>query len=73
MIWAMWHSFSVSFSFVAVLKVAQEMEDPFGTDPNDLPLITFHDEFNFRLERLLHEPPPKVDLEYNPSSAYIRT
>lgn len=67
--WSMLHTFVVVFNFVAMTKVAQELEDPFGVDPNDLPLLSMHDSFNFRLERLLHEQPPAADFLYNPKSA----
>jgi hypothetical protein len=68
--WSMLHTFFVAFNFVALTKVAQEMEDPFGVDPNDLPLLSMHDALNFRLERLLHELPPAADFKYNPKSAF---
>lgn len=71
-LWSMLHAFFVSFNFVAMTKVAQEMEDPFGVDPNDLPLLSMHDEFNSRLERLLNERPPAVDFAYNPNSMYTQ-
>lgn len=32
-------------SFYAVFIVANELEDPFGTEDNDMPMIEFHEEF----------------------------
>ena len=69
-LWSMFHAFFVAFNFVAMTKVAQEMEDPFGVDSNDLPLLSMHDELNFRLEKLTSEKPPAVDFHYNPGSKY---
>jgi predicted membrane chloride channel (bestrophin family) len=66
--WAMLHTFVVVFNFVAMTKVSQELEDPFGVDPNDLPLLSMHDALNFRLERLLHEESPAADFRYNLST-----
>ena len=68
--WSMLHSFVVAVNFVGMTKVAQEMEDPFGVDSNDLPLLSMHDELNFRLEKLTSEKPPAVDFHYNPGSKY---
>ena len=33
------------FSFYSVFIVANELEDPFGTEANDMPMIEFHEEF----------------------------
>ena len=32
-------------SFYSVFIVANEMEDPFGTQPNDMPMLAYHEEF----------------------------
>ena len=71
-LWSMLHAFTVAFNFVGMTKVAQEMEDPFGIDANDLPLISMHDELNFRLDALLHQKPPKADFAYNPHSKFTQ-
>ena len=46
LVWAMTHCFIVAFNFVAMIDVSVELEDPFGVDPNDLPLLAMHDELN---------------------------
>lgn len=54
-----WHGFGIFFSFIAVSgfyaleKVAQELEDPFGDDDNDLPLTEYQHVLNVRLRQLL--------------------
>merc|ERR1719313_604417 len=59
------------FAFVPIFGlhclnfVAMELENPFGTDVNDLPLINFQTEMNNCLMMLLH---PKADLIPNVSS-----
>mmetsp|Transcript_17814 Transcript_17814/g.41963 ORF Transcript_17814/g.41963 Transcript_17814/m.41963 type:complete len:589 (-) Transcript_17814:312-2078(-) len=40
-------------SAMALNEVAKEIEDPFGYDPNDLPLKALHEQFNQRIEELL--------------------
>ena len=35
----------VVISFYAVFIVANQMEDPFGTESNDMPMIEYHEEF----------------------------
>ena len=32
-------------SFYAVFIVANELEDPFGSDVNDMPMLEYHEEF----------------------------
>eukprot|EP00928_Gymnodinium_smaydae_P099801 TRINITY_DN9627_c0_g1_i2.p1 TRINITY_DN9627_c0_g1~~TRINITY_DN9627_c0_g1_i2.p1 ORF type:complete len:464 (-),score=70.82 TRINITY_DN9627_c0_g1_i2:22-1413(-) len=64
--------FAALFSFVpawglyCLLIVSQELENPFGTDDNDLPLRRFQDEMNCCLMMLLH---PKLDLVVGVSPA----
>jgi hypothetical protein len=45
----MWLSVSTTvvtvISFYAVFLVANELEDPFGTEDNDMPMIEYHEEF----------------------------
>jgi len=52
---------SASFTFVALNEVALELEDPFGSDANDLPLFEMHNSFNTALSHLLHMRPPECD------------
>jgi len=47
-------SFFSLFASFALNEVGRELEDPFGHDPNDLPLSHLHYEFNVRLVGLLH-------------------
>jgi len=45
----LWLSLSTTavtiISFFAVFIVANEMEDPFGTEANDMPMLAYHEEF----------------------------
>lgn len=34
-------------SFYSVFIVANELEDPFGTEVNDMPMLEFHEEVNY--------------------------
>lgn len=43
-------------SFVAMWLVANELEDPFGMEPNDICMMDFHHEFCATLQGLLHAP-----------------
>ena len=43
-------------SFNAMWLVANEMEDPFGMEPNDIPMMAFHYEFCGLLKGLLDAP-----------------
>ena len=38
-------SFVTVLSFYAVFVIANDLEDPFGTDDNDMPMLEFHEEF----------------------------
>eukprot|EP00966_Prymnesium_polylepis_P107238 2483135-Prymnesium_polylepis.1 len=46
----------VTFGFTAMWMVANEMEDPFGDDANDLDVMHYHTEFCKSLDALLEEP-----------------
>eukprot|EP00295_Goniomonas_pacifica_P008752 CAMPEP_0175821878 /NCGR_PEP_ID=MMETSP0107_2-20121207/9380_1 /TAXON_ID=195067 ORGANISM="Goniomonas pacifica, Strain CCMP1869" /NCGR_SAMPLE_ID=MMETSP0107_2 /ASSEMBLY_ACC=CAM_ASM_000203 /LENGTH=428 /DNA_ID=CAMNT_0017134307 /DNA_START=171 /DNA_END=1457 /DNA_ORIENTATION=+ len=46
-------SFLTTMGSSALDEVAKEIEDPFGFDPNDLPLSIFQQEYNSRLRTLL--------------------
>jgi len=46
-------SFFSMLGFFALNEVAQELEDPFGFDPNDLNTTQLHDEYNSRVLSLL--------------------
>ena len=43
----------VSGGFCAMWIIANEMEDPFGVDDNDLPMLEFHEVFCAQLRSLL--------------------
>jgi len=51
--WACAMTFMVTGSFWTVIYIAVEIDQPFGDDPNDLPLIEMQEEFNADLVRLL--------------------
>eukprot|EP00930_Biecheleria_cincta_P030638 TRINITY_DN21217_c0_g1_i1.p1 TRINITY_DN21217_c0_g1~~TRINITY_DN21217_c0_g1_i1.p1 ORF type:complete len:569 (+),score=124.84 TRINITY_DN21217_c0_g1_i1:84-1790(+) len=51
--WACTMTFMVTGSFWTVIYIAVEIDQPFGDDPNDLPLIEMQEEFNADLVRLL--------------------
>eukprot|EP00439_Symbiodinium_sp_Y106_P085711 s327_g29.t1 len=53
--WALPVSFVPIFGMIALNLVASELEMPFGTDENDLPLHHFQREMNQSLLLLLHE------------------
>jgi len=42
--------------FSALWLVANELEDPFGIEPNDIPMMSFHNEFCCNLQGLLLSP-----------------
>lgn len=46
-------SFVTVLSFYAVFVIANDLEDPFGTDDNDMPMLEFHEEFCASLCALL--------------------
>lgn len=46
-------NFVTVVGFLALNEVADELEDPFGRDANDLPLVELHDVFNKVLEKLI--------------------
>ena len=39
--------------FSAMWLVANELEDPFGSDPNDLPMVGYHEHFVVSLRQML--------------------
>ena len=43
----------VVLGFSAMWLVANELEDPFGSDPNDLPMIGYHEHFVVALTGML--------------------
>ena len=47
--------------FTALWVLANELEDPFGTDPNDLPMVAYHQDFCNSLLTLLHLPWMNLD------------
>lgn len=47
--------------YVALWVVANELEDPFGSDPNDLPMIAYHEDFCLSLVTLLRLPWMTID------------
>mmetsp|Transcript_22690 Transcript_22690/g.53668 ORF Transcript_22690/g.53668 Transcript_22690/m.53668 type:complete len:194 (+) Transcript_22690:146-727(+) len=49
-------SFCTTLGAVALNIVSAELEDPFGYDPNDLPLTFFHHSFNFAMLTCLNIP-----------------
>lgn len=57
-------SFIVVFSFWSINYIAVELEQPFGDDPNDLPLVDMQEDLNKSLIGLLDERaqvPPKFN------------
>jgi len=52
-IWAALLSFSVIISFWSINFIALELEDPFGDDPNDLPMQDMQADLNASLKELL--------------------
>merc|ERR1711953_745857 len=54
-LWACLFTFVPIFAMFSVNYVGVELENPFGTDDNDLPLAHFQTEMNKCLMMLLHE------------------
>mmetsp|Transcript_28742 Transcript_28742/g.66321 ORF Transcript_28742/g.66321 Transcript_28742/m.66321 type:complete len:428 (-) Transcript_28742:655-1938(-) len=52
---AVFLSFFSTCSSVALDEVAKEIEDPFGFDPNDLPLTQLHEGYNERVMQLTQQ------------------
>jgi len=48
-------------SFTALWLIANELEDPFGDDPNDMPMVQFHHEFCDSLTYALHHSWMEID------------
>lgn len=44
----------VAAGFTAMWLVANELEDPFGVDDNDLPMLEYHRQFDAAIHKLLH-------------------
>jgi len=59
---AMIFTFLAVFCYVSLNEVATELEDPFGTDPNDLPLHRLHLRFVHQLYQLGTSESSKEDL-----------
>lgn len=59
--WAGVSCFFVTLGFWSVIYIAKEIDNPFGTDPNDLPMVEVQEEFNrsllYLLEPLVQRPP----------------
>jgi len=53
-VWAAIFSFVPVFGAFSLNFIAIELENPFGNDPNDLPLVKFQQEMNNSLMMLLH-------------------
>ena len=49
-------SFIVVGSFTAIWLVANEMEDPFGCEANDMPMLSYHEEFCASISAMLIAP-----------------
>jgi len=60
--WAGLISFIVVFSFWSINYIAVELEQPFGDDPNDLPLHDMQEDLNKSLAQLL-----KIEAQHPPS------
>ena len=50
----------ISYTFIAVDAIAEEIEEPFGTDPNDLPLNTLTLTIKSTLLEMLGDPLPPL-------------
>ena len=50
---AMIFTFLAVFCYVSLNEVASELEDPFGTDANDLPLHRLHMRYNYDLREIV--------------------
>jgi len=50
----------ISYTFIALDAIADEIEEPFGTDPNDLPLNTLTLIIHASLLEMLGDPLPPV-------------
>jgi len=64
--WACVLSFIAVFAFWSINYIAEEIEMPFGEDPNDLPIVRMQHEMNESLHRLLEEgsrTPPTFNYE----------
>jgi putative membrane protein len=48
----------VAYTFMALEAIAEELETPFGTDPNDLPLVALSEMIESTLRELLGETVP---------------
>jgi hypothetical protein len=58
-------------SFYAIFMVANEMEDPFGDDANDMPMLEYHREFCASLRALLTSPWLPEDQWLVPSGDWV--
>ena len=55
-------------SFTAMWLVANELEDPFGMEPNDISIMEFHHEYITLLRGLLHTPWMEEDYWESPAA-----
>lgn len=53
-VWVVFMTFAAVSGYVSLNEVAQELEDPFGDDANDLPLQSYQKTINNRLLQLLY-------------------
>merc|ERR1711953_1601740 len=61
--------FTVPFAYWCINYTAQELEMPFGDDPNDLPLFPLQETFNASLKVLLYQEASKTpEFVYDKSS-----
>jgi len=51
--WAFFQAFVVVMIYWSVHYIAQELEQPFGDDPNDLPIASMQADMNFSLQDLM--------------------
>ena len=57
----------VAYTFIALDVIADELEEPFGTDPNDLPLLGMSRTIADSLADLLGDAPPEESAETDPA------
>ena len=63
--WAMPIVAALFYIFVSIEMIAEEIEDPFGVDANDLPLDQICKNIQVQVNDLLLYPPDKVQPENN--------
>mmetsp|Transcript_69749 Transcript_69749/g.167449 ORF Transcript_69749/g.167449 Transcript_69749/m.167449 type:complete len:630 (+) Transcript_69749:67-1956(+) len=68
-------TFLVIFASFGIHYIAQELENPYGDDPNDLPLREMQLDMNQSLMRLLHpmaQTPPRFEYRHRVSWSHVR-